>query len=84
MMLEKCLANAYGSYAILHRGFVNFCLTDLTGAMTEVKDEGTASDWWDTLYSWFQRSFAMFAENDYQKKSDNPLKEGYSFAIIDL
>ena len=28
MMFEKCLANAYGSYAILHRGFVNFCLTD--------------------------------------------------------
>ena len=53
MMLEKCLANAYGSYAILHKGFVNFCLTDLTGAMTEVKDEGTALDWWDTLYSWF-------------------------------
>lgn len=39
-------------------------LTDLTGAPTEMIDEGTAEEWFIKIDSWMKRGFLVFAEND--------------------
>lgn len=46
MVLEKALAKMYRSYDAMNGGFTQNALTDLTGAPTEVIEEGSAEDWY--------------------------------------
>lgn len=78
------MAKAYGSYNALHGGIINYCLTDLTGCPTEIKEQVDFSQWWDSLKIWMDRGFLAFVETEKIPGSDDPLKQGFSFAVLDM
>ncbi|EWS74185.1 calpain family cysteine protease (macronuclear) [Tetrahymena thermophila SB210] len=83
MVLEKALAKMYGNYMGLNGGFTHNALTDLTGAPTEIIDDGTEEEWFQYVDSWIKRGFLVFAENDINTRSSSVLENsGYSFSVL--